>query len=107
MCFFYFEYFLIWTSFYTSKISKQQCNSFYSFTPRYQKQYDQHSKKIGTDLLQLIDQKFLPEGTTLQSHTETMKKMNQFRSNATGTLNAEPIRAGEVYVYIYIFSQML
>ncbi len=64
-------------------------------------------KKLGTDLLQLTDQRFLPEGTTLQSFTETMKNMNQFRTNEIGILDTETIRAGEVYVYIYLQSDVL
>ena len=63
-------------------------------------------KKLGSDLLQLTDQRFLPEGTTLQSYTETMKNMKQFRTNETGTINTETIRAGEVYVYIYLRSDV-
>jgi len=59
-------------------------------------------EKLSSDLLQLTDQRFLPAGTNLQSYAETMKNMNQFRSNGTGTLNAEAIRAGEVYIYIYL-----
>jgi hypothetical protein len=64
-------------------------------------------KKVSSDLLQLIDQRFLPEGTTLQSHAETMKNMNQFRPEETGILSAEMIKEGEVYVYIYLESGVL
>lgn len=64
-------------------------------------------KKLSSDLLQLIDQRFLPEGTTLQSHAETMKNMNQFRPEETGILSAEMIKEGEVYVYIYLESGVL
>lgn len=64
-------------------------------------------QKLGTDLLQLIDQRFLPEGATLQSYAETMKNMNQFRSNATGILDTNVIKEGEVYVYIYLKPDVL
>ena len=53
-------------------------------------------EKLSWDLLQLIDQRFLPEGATLQSHAETMRSMNQFRPKETGISNAEMIKEGEV-----------
>ena len=64
-------------------------------------------QKLGTDLLQLANQKYLPEGLTLQSVAGSMKKLNQFSYKGTGTLNAETIGEGEVYVYIYLESGVL
>jgi len=36
-------------------------------------------KKLSTDLVQLIDQKFLPSATDLQSHANSMLKLNQLK----------------------------
>ena len=59
-------------------------------------------KKLSTDLLQLVDQKFLPQGITLESFAEMMKKQRQLKTNETAVLNAETVKEGEVYVYIYL-----
>jgi hypothetical protein len=59
-------------------------------------------EKLSSDLLQLMDQRFLPEGTVLHSHAETMRNLKQFRSRETGVLGAETVKDGEVYVYIHL-----
>jgi hypothetical protein len=59
-------------------------------------------EKISSDLLQLIDQRFLPQGTSLQSHAETMKNLKQLRSKQATVFSAESIKEGEVYVYIHL-----
>ncbi len=57
-------------------------------------------KKLSSDLLQLIDQRFLPGGTTLQAHAESMKKMKQFQSDEQGIVPVDKIKDSRVYVYI-------
>ncbi|MCX6122088.1 MAG: hypothetical protein NTX44_10800, partial [Ignavibacteriales bacterium] len=64
-------------------------------------------KKLGTDLLQLTDQKYLPEGFTLQSHAESMRKLNQYRYQGKDILQASNVKEGEVYVYIYLEPNVL
>ncbi len=64
-------------------------------------------KKLGTDLLQLTDSKYLPAGSTLQSLTGSMKILNQFKSLGTDSSNALTIGDAEVYVYIYLNSDVL
>jgi hypothetical protein len=59
-------------------------------------------EKISSDLLQLIDQRFLPQGTSIQSHAEAMKNLKQLRSKQTTVFSAESIEEGEVYVYIQL-----
>jgi hypothetical protein len=59
-------------------------------------------EKIGSDLLQLIDQRFLPQGTSLQSHAETMKNLKQLRSKQATGFSAESVKEAEVYVYIHL-----
>ena len=57
-------------------------------------------KKLSTDLLQLIDKKFIPKGTTLENHIESMKGLKQFQSDQTGTLSINEVKKSKVYVYI-------
>jgi hypothetical protein len=66
------------------------------------KQLSEAQKKFSTDLLQLIEPKFLPLATSLSSHIETMKKHNQFKPFEYASNFGEAISEGEVYVYIYL-----
>jgi hypothetical protein len=59
-------------------------------------------EKISSDLLQLIDQRFLPQGASLQSLAETMKSLKQLKSKQTAVFSPDSIKEGEVYVYVHL-----
>jgi hypothetical protein len=60
-------------------------------------------KKLSTDLVQLIDQKFLPSVTGLQSHVNSMIKLNQIKLFEQGSNLREKVTEGSVYVYIFLY----
>ena len=59
-------------------------------------------KKLSTDLVQLIDQEFLPSATGLQSHVNSMLKLNQIKLFEQGADLEEQVTEGSVYVYIFL-----
>jgi len=60
-------------------------------------------KKLSTDLVQLTDQKFLPSATSLQSHVNSMLKLNQIKLFEQGSDLREKVSEGSVYVYIFLY----
>ncbi len=60
-------------------------------------------KKLSTDLVQLIDQKFLPSATGLQSHVNSMLKLNQIKLFEQGSDLRGKVTEGSVYVYIFLY----
>ncbi len=58
-------------------------------------------KKLSTDLLQLTDSKFLPEGTTRAAHAATMEHWGQFFPE--GALPALEGKMSEERVYVYVY----
>jgi len=68
------------------------------------KQLTESKKKLSTDLLQLIDSRFLPEGTNIETHAREMENIAQFRPSVSIKAPEDRINEGEVYVYIYLKS---
>lgn len=62
-------------------------------------------KKLSTDLLQLIDSTYLPEGTNREKHVEKMKKLRQLRPKLTAAKLEDRISEGMVHVYLYLKSK--
>ncbi len=60
-------------------------------------------KKLSTDLVQLIDQKFLPSATDLQSHANSMLKLNQLKLFEQGADLRKMVTESSVYVYIFLY----
>ena len=59
-------------------------------------------KKLSTDLLQLLRPEFLPEATSLENHSETMRSLKQLKPYEQTNNFEESISEGIVYVYIYL-----
>ncbi len=63
-------------------------------------------KKLSTDVLQLLDTRFLPQGQNMETHKMKMKNSGQFRP--AGSVSPKPDRRvvvnDLVYVYIYLKS---
>jgi len=60
-------------------------------------------KKLSTDLVQLTDQKFLASAASLQSHVNSMLKLNQIKLSEQGSDLREKVSEGSVYVYIFLY----
>ncbi len=58
-------------------------------------------QKLSTDLLQLVDRRFLPKTTKPEQLLETMRSSKRFTSNAPSGQVDQEINQGRVYVYIY------
>ncbi len=69
---------------------------------RIDEQLTEGKKKLSADLLQLIDSKFLPEGTNIDTHAREMENVAQFRPSVSIAAPEDRINEGEVYVYIYL-----
>jgi len=59
-------------------------------------------QKLSTDLLQLINPEFLPQATSLEHHSETMKSFKQFKPFENAANIEESSSEGIVYVYVYL-----
>ena len=63
-------------------------------------------KKLSTDLLQLLDSSFLPQGQNMETHKMQMKKSGQFRpaGSVSPKLDRRVVVNDLVHVYIYLKS---
>lgn len=61
-------------------------------------------KKLSTDVLQLLDTRFLPQGQNMETHKMQMKKSGQFRpaGSVSPKLDRRVVVNDLVYVYIYL-----
>ena len=60
-------------------------------------------KKLGTDVLQLLDCSFLPQGQNMENHKMQMEDSGQFRPASSVSPKQDARVAGDmVYVYIYL-----
>ncbi|MBN2313206.1 MAG: S8 family serine peptidase [Sedimentisphaerales bacterium] len=57
-------------------------------------------KKLSTDLLQLIDSRFLPVNTTIEHVVNNMQSLRQLSLSSVGRELDQKVRDGRVYVYI-------
>ena len=58
-------------------------------------------QKLSTDLLQLIDRRFLPASTKIERVADNMQSLKQLTLNNTENRVDQKISEGSVYVYIY------
>jgi len=59
-------------------------------------------KKLSTDLMQLINNEFLPSANSIESHSNTMLKFKQFKPFEFANDIQTQVWEGQVYVYIYL-----
>ncbi|MDY6965677.1 MAG: NosD domain-containing protein [Halobacteriota archaeon] len=59
-------------------------------------------KKLGTDLLQLIDSRFLPQGKEIETLELEMEHLGQFRPESTVVTHSTDARVTDDLVYVYV-----
>ncbi len=59
-------------------------------------------KKLSTDLLHLVNNNFLPLATSIEAHSNTMVKFNQFKPFEFANDIQTQVLEGQVYVYVYL-----